>query len=343
MKKLFVICVIISALFSIGWVIHLYVESRSETETSIDSNLVIEANKLLNIGRYEEAKPLFLEAIKEGLKEERKNLQAEWSLKKIEAKEATSSDNFKVAIDALHQIDPNDADVNLFLGEFYTENHEFDTAKNYFEKAIEKNPQLAEAHYKLAQLYDLQGNIDAAKSEFSLAVDAAPTARYRDELGHEYIKQKHLDAAVAEYEKISEHPVSALDVAEIYWQRDRIDLALIRQLQAIRWLEDKKIMEKPENQDPWIFVISPEQTITLAKLEEKKAYAYLSVAFTLHLLENAEESARYIKDIRDLRVARQSDINTVMSTHLDALLLERYGLNTQVAAFKNLYSVVPSP
>jgi tetratricopeptide (TPR) repeat protein len=342
MKKLFVICVIFIALFSIGWVIHLLVESRSESETFNESNLVVEGNKLLNIGRYEEAKPLFLEAIKDGLKEEHKNLQAEWGLKKIEANEATSLDNFKVAIDALHQIDPNDAQVNLFFGEFYVENHEFDTAKSYFEKAIEKNSQLAEAHYELAQLYDQQGNIDASKSEFSLAIDISPTAKYRNELGHEYIKQKHLDAATAEYEKITEYPASALDVAEIYWQRDRIDLALIRQLQAIRWLEDKKIMERPENQDPWIFIISPEQTITLTRLEEKKAYAYLSVAFTLHLLENTEESQKYIKEMRDLRVARQWDINAIMSAHLDVLLLERFGLNTQATAFKTLY-FTPQP
>ncbi len=246
-------------------------------------------------------------------------------------------DNFKLAIDALHQIDPNDAHVNLFFAEFYVANHEFDTAKTYFEKAIEKNPQLAEAHYELAQLYDQQGNIDASKSEFSLAIDITPAAKYRNELGHEYIKQKHLDAAVAEYEKITEYPASALDVAEIYWQRDRLDLALIRQLQAIQWLNDKKIMERPENQDPWIFIISPEQTITLSRLEEKKSYAYLSVAFTLYLLENAEESSRYLKEMRDLRVARQVDINAIMNARLDILLLERFGLNTQVSAFRNLF------
>jgi tetratricopeptide (TPR) repeat protein len=337
MKKLFVICIIFTALFSIGWVIHLYVESRSKVEVFHQDNLVVEGNKLLDIGRYEQAKPLFLEAVKLGLEEEHKNLPAEWGLKKVEAKEAKTLDSFKVAIDALHQIDPNDAHVNLFYGEFYTESHEFDTAKAYFEKAIEKNPQLAEAHYELAQLYDQQGKIDAAKSEFSLAIDIVPTAKYRNELGHEYIKQKHLDAATAEYEKITEYPASALDVAEIYWQRDRIDLALIRQLQAIRWLEDKKIMELPENQDPWIFVLNPEQTITLARLEEKKAYAYLSVAFTLHLLENKDEAEKYINQMRELKIARQSDINAIMAAHLDVLLLERFGLNTQVTAFKNAY------
>ena len=75
----------------------------------------------------------------------------------------------------------------------------------------------------------------------------------------------------------------------------------------------------------------------MTRLEEKKAYAYLSVAFTLHLLENTEEAQKYIKEMRDLRVARQSDINAIMSAHLDVLLLERFGLNAQATAFKTLY------
>lgn len=332
MKKLFVICIVFT-LFSIG----RFIESLSQVEVFYQDNLVVEGNKLLNIGRYEQAKLLFLQAIKLATEEDQKNPPAEWGLKKAEAKEVKKLNNFKFAIDALHQIDPNDAHVNLFYGEFYAENRELDTAKAYFEKAIEKEPQLAEAHYKLAKLYVQQGKIDRAKSEISLAIDIVPTAKYRNELGHEYIKQKHLDLATAEYEKITGYPISALDVARIHWQRDRIDLALIRQLQAIRWLEDKKVMALPENQDSWTFDLNPEQTITLAKLEEKKAYAYLSIAFTLHLLENKEEAEKYINKMRDLRVTKQSDINAIMAAHLDVLLLERFGLNTQVTAFKSLY------
>jgi tetratricopeptide (TPR) repeat protein len=212
----------------------------------------------------------------------------------------------------------------------------------YFEQAITQNPKFAEAYFDLARSHEQQGNIDRARSELLIAIDIAPIAKYRNKMAHIYIKQKHFDAATAEYEKISEYPLSALDVAEVYWQRDRFDLALIRQLQAVKWLNDKVVMEKPENQDAWTFKISDEQIITLTKLDEKKSYAYLCLSFTLYLLENTEEAERYIQDVRNLElgVVRQTNINTLLSANLNALVQEKNSLSTQVEVFKNKYLVV---
>lgn len=332
MKKLGFICVLFAVIIGVGWAIHLYFHAPKTNDPGV-SGLIIEGNNFLNIGRYDKAKQLFLAA----LKDEPKNINADFGLKKVEAKELPSLSNFKLAVDSLYQMEPSDSHVNLFLGEYYLANGELDKARSYFEQALTQNPKLAEAHFDLAMLYDLQGDINSAKSEASLAIDIAPMPKYRNRLGHLYIKQKHLDSATAEYEKTSEYPLSALDVAEIYWQRDRLDLALIRQLQAIQWLNDSNVMAKSENQDPWFFKISAEETIKLARLEEKQAYAYLNLSFTLHLLGNYEESERYIQEMRNLDVARQNAINSIMKSNLDALLQEKYSLTPQSEAFKNRY------
>ncbi len=339
MKKLGFIGVFLAVIISGGWAIDAYHHSQLKTDDIGITNLLVDGNNFLNRGRYDEAKRLFLVV----LTADPKNAKAAWGLKKTEAKELVSISAFKEAIDLLYQQNPSDAHVNLFLGEFYVATHEPDKAQPYFEQAITQDPKLAEAHFDLAMLYDQRGNINTAKSELSLAIDIAPTPKYRNELGHIYIKQKHLDAATAEYEKIAEYPASALDVAEIYWQRDRLDLALIRQLQAVQWLNDNAVMAKPENQDPWPSKISAEQTITLTKLDEKKSYAYLCLSFTLYLLENTEEAERYIQEMRNLAVARQTDINTIMNADLNTLVQEKSSLATQIEAFKNLYLVTPAP
>jgi Tfp pilus assembly protein PilF len=339
MKKLGFICVFLAVIIGGGWLVHVYYHSQPKTDNLGIVNLIIDGDNFLNIGRYDEAKQSFLSA----LTAEPKNVNAAWGLKKAEAKEFSSLTAFKQAIDALYQQNPSDAHVNLFLGEFYLANKEPDKAPPYLEQAIIQNPELAEAYFDLATFYDQQGNFDRAASELLLAIDIAPTPKYRNKLGHVYIKQKHFDAATAEYEKTAEYPLSALDVAEIYWQHDRLDIALIRQLQAVKWLDDKTVMAKPENQDAWFFKINAEQTPALTKVDEKKSYAYLCLSFTLYLLENTEEAERYIQDMRNLGVTRQTDINAIVSANLDILLQEKASLAAQVDVFKNKYLEAVAP
>jgi tetratricopeptide (TPR) repeat protein len=335
MKKLGFICVFLVVIIGGGWLVEVFYHSQAKTDNLGIVNLIIDGNNFLNIGRYDEAKQSFLSA----LTAEPKNTNAAWGLKKTEAKDFISLNGFKLAIDALYQQNPSDAHVNLFLGEFYLANNEPDKASPYFEQAITQNPKLAEAYFDLALYYDQKGNIDRARSELLLAIEIAPTPKYRNKLAHVYIEQKHFDAATAEYEKISEYPLSALDVARIYWQRDRLDIALIRQLQAVKWLNDKKVMAKPENQDAWTFRISAEQTLALTKLEEKKSYAYLCLSFTLFLLENTEEAERYVQEMINLDVPRQANVNAIVSANLATLLQEKDSLAPQVDAFKSKYLI----
>lgn len=330
MKKLGFICVLFAVIIGVGWAIQLYFHQPVNKDAPGVNGLINEGNNYLNNGRYNDAKQLFLAA----LKDEPKNAKAQFGLDKVEAKAATSDSNFKLAIDALYQQDPSDSHVNLFLGEYYMAVGELEKARPYFEQATTQNPKLAEAHFDLAMLYDLQGDVNAAKSEASLAIDIASIPKYRNRLGHMYIKQKHLDSATAEFEKTSEYPLSALDVAEIYWQRDRLELAIVRQLQAIDWLNDDAVMAKPENQESWSFKLSDEKTVNLTKPEEKKAYAYMSLAFTWFLLENHEEAERYMQEMRNLDVARQIQINEIMRSRLDALVLEKDSLTPKIDAFK---------
>ncbi|MDO9214818.1 MAG: tetratricopeptide repeat protein [Methylococcales bacterium] len=335
MKKLILICLFLAVIVGGGWGVHFYNHLKPKADNIGVGYSIAEGNDFLNIGRYDEAKKLFASA----LATDPKNVKAAWGLKLTEAKETSSINAFKLAIDALYEQNSNDAYVNLFLGEFFLAINQLDKARPYLQQALNQNPKLAEAHFHLASLHEEQGNFATAKSEISLAIDISRSPKYRNKLAHIYIKLHHLDAATAEYEKSVDYPLSALDVAEIYWQRDRFDLALIRQLQAVKWLNDTTVMALPENKDSWTFKISDEEKIALNKLDEKLNYAYLCLSFTLYFLDNTEESERYVQEARNLSILRHNDVNTLVTTRLDTLVQEKYGSATKVEVFKAKYLV----
>ncbi len=163
MKKFFFILLLVAG----GWAVHTYDRStRAQIDASSIKQLVVEGDKALNIGRYADAKRIF----EEELKINPQNLQAAWGLKIAGVKETLSGEAYKQAVDDLYKQNPKDGHVNLFLGEFYADNQELDKAITYYESAIKLDPELSEAHYDLAVLYEQQGDLNAAKVEYLKAL-----------------------------------------------------------------------------------------------------------------------------------------------------------------------------
>jgi|SRR5579863_3464812 len=50
----------------------------------------------------------------------------------------------------------------------------YDVAKEHFQKALAENPNLAEAHYNMALVFDAQGDHTQATAEFKKAAELAP-------------------------------------------------------------------------------------------------------------------------------------------------------------------------
>ena len=244
---------------------------------------------------------------------------------------------FKEAIDALYQKNPNDANVNLFLGEYYASNNQPDKALQHYQKDIQLNPKLDEAHYHLAILYEQQGDLVSAKLESLQAIEISPTAKYRNRLGTIYFKQLHYEDAIREYTRNKEYPLSALESGKIYWRLEYLGQAMSYQKQALEWLEDGVIMDKPENQDVWYFETIPEKGIGLVTLEEKKSYVYYCLSVSLYLQGDKEGAELEVQKVRDLMVPRKAYIDSILTTDLDALVQANGSLAEQVAGYKQLY------
>ena len=77
----------------------------------------------------------------------------------------------------------SDAPISHFiLGNLSFDNEDFVEARYYFEKAIEQNPDLHEAHYNLALTYTRLELLDEAKEQAQKAVELAPKEKSYKEL-----------------------------------------------------------------------------------------------------------------------------------------------------------------
>jgi Flp pilus assembly protein TadD len=65
-------------------------------------------------------------------------------------------------------LDSKCSDGYLQLGILAASQHNFEKALPLYAKAIEVNPQLAEAHYRLGVAYERLGKMDKAQQEFQL-------------------------------------------------------------------------------------------------------------------------------------------------------------------------------
>jgi len=330
-KNITLVIILIATIVTGGRVAYLY--DISKKPQIVEKQLIVEGDNALNVGRYADAKRIF----EAELKINPKNQQAAWGLKIAQIWQTLSEPGFKETIETLHQQNPNDAYVNLLLGKFYATEHQPEKALKHYEQAIEQSPKLAEAHYYLAVLYDQQGDHEAAKVESLKAIDISNSHKYRNNLGTLYFKQQHYEDAIKEYGKNKEYPLSALESAKIYWRLEYLSQALSYQKLAIEWLEDKTIMNKPENEEAWNLEIAPGKNIELVKLDEKKSYAYFCLSASLYLQGDREGAENEVKNLLDLKVARQTVINALLTADLEALVQANGNFAKQVAAYKQLY------
>jgi tetratricopeptide (TPR) repeat protein len=77
-------------------------------------------------------------------------------------------DQVEALLDRAVALDPKCGDAYLQLGNLNASRHDNAKAIAFFSRALEANPQLAEAHYRLGMAYDRVGERDKAKREFQL-------------------------------------------------------------------------------------------------------------------------------------------------------------------------------
>lgn len=160
-----------------------------------------------------------------------------------------------------------------------------------YQEAVKREPQLAEAYFAMGRILDLQGNPDDALPPYQKAAELSPgTPAYHNNLADLYFRRGEYDKAVEEYGQVAEFPLSALEASRIYRLQNKLDDALGREEDAIRWLKEPSV-QLAEEQNAWAFDVSPTQQVRLGPINEKECYAELELAITRFLRGDESRAA----------------------------------------------------
>jgi tetratricopeptide (TPR) repeat protein len=114
-------------------------------------------------------------------------------------------DSYNKAIECLNasiQLDPEDVDSYMNLGQIYSALNENDKAVEYFKKIIQLNPKFTHAYIRLGLLYIKTADYSKAIKFFEDVVRMRPSnADAYSYLGDSYYQQGNYDKAIFNYEK----------------------------------------------------------------------------------------------------------------------------------------------
>lgn len=326
-KQLTIIAVIFSTVVAAGWAVFVHVSGQPDKPVSA-INLIDEGNGFLNSGQYAEAKQRFSKAYDENNKQD---LAAAWGLKKAELWEAKTQEAFEQQLQLLYAENPQDAHLNLFYGKLYGAKHEADKALPYYRTALELNPALADAHFDLGVLYEQQGKSVAAQAEYEQAVALQAMPKYQNNLADLFFKQKDYGRAFEVYGKISNYPLSALQLAKIDWIKGDLQQAESLQRLALQLLGNGQSVE------PWDFAIGDNVGVELTQAEEKKDYVHFCVSASLFLQGRKDEAKAELKNLSGIG---HVDIKSIIRADLNNLALANGAFKQPVAAYLGMLAAI---
>lgn len=129
-------------------------------------------------------------------------------------------------------------------------------ALRLLEQAIALDPELAEAHYVLADLSLARADYATALSALDKAVASAPDApHYRNARAYARWQSGDVRGAEADYRQSADGGalLSHLELAELLWRDGRFAAAADQQQAAYAALRDDKVPRRGRNHLPWIF------------------------------------------------------------------------------------------
>ena len=183
-----------------------------------------------------------------------------------------------------------------------------------YQEAVKREPRLAEAYFDMGVILTGE-DPDLALKQYQKAAQLSPgTPRYHSNLADLYFRLSDYDEAIEEYGQVIEFPLSALEAAKIYRLQGKLDDALGREEDAIRWLK-KPSEQSAEGQNAWTFDISPTLKVRLGPIAEKECYAELELAMT-RFLHGDEGQAGAVTAAFGKCSSRQHELKDILRSEL---------------------------
>ena len=130
----------------------------------------------------------------------------------------------------LVDLEPDNREYRVYLGEAYLKLEEFEQAGREFRKAIDIDPEYALAHRRLAEYHVAINNYDQAEELYNYLLYIDNTINNHKRLADFYFEQGNYDLAYQEYQDLRQRVTDTteidLQVAEIYLSQEENEKAL---------------------------------------------------------------------------------------------------------------------
>lgn len=327
--------------------------------------LLIQAQNYLNIGYYTEARIVFEQAIathpifnmdpfafiinnKTGQMAQQIPVflnflteEAELGLEKAKLAESVGTAKREIIEYQLKQLateNPNDADIQTLLGKYSLSLLEKETAESYYKKAIKLNGNIAEAHFGLCAIYELDGKITEAVTECENALkhsEIQPT-NYVINLAGLYLQQeKYKQALHLIAKRDSKYLNVKFELARIYLFTNELTRAIDFETQVLAGLNDSKTMEVPENQTIWYYK-SDFENVLLKTVNDKKCYVTYTLALTSYLKNDLQAAENHIKASAEPCKQHDENIKNIVRYDLE-IAAKNSQLSKQVKEFEKIF------
>ncbi|WP_246805301.1 tetratricopeptide repeat protein [Desulfosarcina cetonica] len=186
-----------------------------------------------------------------------------------------------------------------------------------YRKVATQYPMWALAHFRLGVISDQSGDVQAALAHYQNAVDIAPdTDIYRSNLAYVYFKQADYDHAIAEYRKIPQSPLAALEWAKAALMQGDVNTVLEEQKVALNWLEDDQVATLQKNQGTWYFEVDNHEGVRVFTRSEKLCYTKLALSATLFLSGHPVKAQDYFQSAKIACPAVNRVLLSILETDL---------------------------
>jgi tetratricopeptide (TPR) repeat protein len=303
---------------------------------STQQQYVAQGDALLDIGRYADARQPFQKALQWNPLRTR----ASRGLETAKLHDLLSKPlDFQQQLNLLSKEAPNDPHLKILEGDYELAQGRANEALRDYQKAADLNPRVAEAHFRLCVLYDMQRNPGRALQACRKAVELSPLSpHYRANLAEQHFKHGEYARAIDEYaEVVYGYPLAKLEMATVLRLQGNLDRAREAEQAAIEELENDSVMASlPENSLPWIFEVSANQVVSIPGKEQKLCYAHLELSATLHLMGNKSQANETSNRAAKACQFQTSDIKEVLDWELARLADERADLAPKVDAYRKV-------
>jgi tetratricopeptide (TPR) repeat protein len=279
-----------------------------------------DGERQLDVGSYEEAKPLFDRALRLNPLSARADLDRQ--AVKLNSMRNNNQDSERL-LSQLLETAPHNAYLRILQGDLiYRTGESLEGAKRQYEAAVQIRPELADGYFRLGIVCDLLNDRQQALKMFERAVELSPASqRYHDNLADQYFKAHDFLRAAEEDEKLLNSPIAAIMAAVS--RRVLGDLREAEQdgRRSLELLNNPNIMKLPENQDPSWRVDVEGKSFSISNLAQKRCYAEAELSATLFLAGKTSEAQQSLNQAKSCR-SRWSDVEAVIEWEL-GLVAER--------------------